>query len=189
MNYEILIEGQTIPMPEEIAGDDSALKSALSPYFPGAANAKFMRSEPKDDVITVTVVKQAGTKGAKYLKIIEKDGLITEVLVKRTGNKVTDDAELTKAILNSTTNTVVEDQVLRKLIDAPEGINPVMTLDQKLTASPAMNQCPFETMLKRDAEIEKVLELGENEFSNMTKTFRRLVDTAPQPAPMLTIGF
>ncbi len=177
MNYKISIEGQEIEMPEEIAGDDGALKSALSPYFPGAANAKFMRSEPKDGVITVTVVKQAGTKGTEA-KILGFDEYPY-------GN----DAEITKAILNATTQPGHDDQVLRKLIDAPEGINPAMSLDQKLSTSPAMSQCPFETLLKRDAEIGKALEVGEVEVSNMTKTFRLLVDTKPQPAPMLPTGF
>jgi len=64
MNYIVSIESQSIPMQEEIAGDDAKLKAALAPFFPGAANSKIMRSEPVDGVITVTVVKQAGTKGS-----------------------------------------------------------------------------------------------------------------------------
>lgn len=67
MNYIVSIEGQSIPMPEEVAADDNKLKAALSPYFPGAANAKIMRSEAKDDSVTVTVIKQAGTKGAECI--------------------------------------------------------------------------------------------------------------------------
>lgn len=64
MKYIVSIEGQSIPMPEEVAGDDAKIKAMLSPYFPGAANSKIMRSEAKDDTITITVIKQAGTKGA-----------------------------------------------------------------------------------------------------------------------------
>lgn len=64
MNYIVSIEGQSIPMPEEVAGDDAKIKAMLSPYFPGAANSKIMRSEAKEDTITITVIKQAGTKGA-----------------------------------------------------------------------------------------------------------------------------
>jgi UPF0288 family protein (methanogenesis marker protein 3) len=60
--YVIAIEGQNIDLPAEIAADDAKVKSALAPYFPGAANAKIMRAE-KDGVETVTVIKQAGTKG------------------------------------------------------------------------------------------------------------------------------
>ena len=64
MNYIVSIEGQSIPMPEEVAGDDAKIKAMLSPYFPGAANSKIMRSEAKDDTVTITVIKQAGTKGS-----------------------------------------------------------------------------------------------------------------------------
>lgn len=60
--YKVTIEGQSLDLPAEIAGDDEKLRAALQPYFPGAANAKFMRSEA-DGVETVNVVKQAGTKG------------------------------------------------------------------------------------------------------------------------------
>ncbi len=72
MNYIISIEGQSIPMPEEVASSDDKLKAALAPYFPGAANSKIMRSDPKDETITVTVIKQAGTKGAgtELMKLI-----------------------------------------------------------------------------------------------------------------------
>lgn len=176
MNYKIKIEGQEINMPEEIAGNDDVLKSALSPYFPGAANAKYMRSKEKDGVITVTVVKQAGTKGATPSSI--------NIVLKKSEEK-------SKALsfLDANLPVSVEDQVLRMLIDAPEGLNPLMVLDQKLSSSPAMNQCPFETMLKRDAEISKALEIGEAEVSSMEKTFRSLVETKPKPAPMLTAGF
>jgi hypothetical protein len=177
MNYKISIEGQEIEMPEEIAGDDDALKSALSPYFPGAANAKFMRSEPKDGVITVTVVKQAGTKGAEA-EVLAFDEY-----------PFNDDAELTRAILNSSIKTVDEDQVLRKLINAPEGINPVMELDQKEKEMPAMNQIPFEVMLKRDEEIREAIEIGEIEVSNMAGTRKLLSETKPQPTPMVVPGF
>jgi hypothetical protein len=63
MKYIASIEGQPIPLPENVALDDGKIKAALAPYFPAAANSKIMRSEPVDDVVTVTVIKQAGTKG------------------------------------------------------------------------------------------------------------------------------
>ena len=62
MNYIISIEGQTIPVPEEIGKDDSAVKKALAPFYPQVANAMITRTT-KDDTTTVNVVKQAGTKG------------------------------------------------------------------------------------------------------------------------------
>ena len=61
--YKVTIEGQTLELPGEIAGDDARLKAALQPYWPGAANAKFVRAEA-EGVVTVNVIKQAGTKGA-----------------------------------------------------------------------------------------------------------------------------
>ncbi len=64
MRYKIQIEGQELELPEEVAGSDAQLKTALSPFFPGAANAKIMRLPEKDGVVVVQVIKQAGTKGA-----------------------------------------------------------------------------------------------------------------------------
>lgn len=176
MKYKIMIEGQEIEMPEEIAADDGALKSALSPYFPGAANARYTRSEPKDDVITVTVVKQAGTKGASPSPI--------DVIIKRPGKQ-----SPTLSFLYKTLPTSDDDQVLRKLIIAHEGINPVKELDHKLSNQPAMNQIPFEAMLKRDEEIREAIEIGEIEVSNMARTHKLLSETKPQPAPMVVSGF
>jgi hypothetical protein len=64
--YNILIEGTTIPVPEEIGSNDDSVRRALAPFYPDAANALITRVE-KDDVITVNVVKRAGTKGADPL--------------------------------------------------------------------------------------------------------------------------
>lgn len=62
MNYQIVIEGQTIPIPEEIGGDDEMVRKTLVPFYPDAANAMITRVE-KDGITTVNVVKRAGTKG------------------------------------------------------------------------------------------------------------------------------
>ncbi len=62
MNYQIAIEGQTIPIPEEIAADDEMVRKTLAPFFPDAANAMITRVE-KDGTTTINVVKRAGTKG------------------------------------------------------------------------------------------------------------------------------
>lgn len=67
--YKILIEGQTIPVPPEIGENDENVKKALAPFFPEAANAMITRTE-KDGVITVNVVKKAGSKGEDPLKIL-----------------------------------------------------------------------------------------------------------------------
>ena len=72
-----------------------------------------MRSEPKDGVITVTVVKQAGTKGAETI-IDDPQNLL---FVRETDARKTSEPE---------------DQVMRKLIDAREGMNPVVELHRLL---------------------------------------------------------
>ena len=63
MNYIISIEGQKIPVPEEIGKDDESVKKSLAPFYPQVANAMITRTT-KGETITVTVVKQAGTKGS-----------------------------------------------------------------------------------------------------------------------------
>ena len=61
--YKIKVEGQEIDIPAEVGIlEDSDLKRALTPMFPGAANSRIERSE-KDDVVTITVIKMAGSKG------------------------------------------------------------------------------------------------------------------------------
>jgi len=67
--YTITIEGQSIPVPEEIGSDDAKVRAALAPYFPDAANALITRSE-KEDKVTVNVVKKAGSKGGEENPIL-----------------------------------------------------------------------------------------------------------------------
>jgi hypothetical protein len=67
MNYNVLIEGQTIPVPEEIGVTDEMIKRALTPYYPEVANAMMTRVAI-DDTTTITVVKRAGTKGSHQVQ-------------------------------------------------------------------------------------------------------------------------
>jgi hypothetical protein len=61
--YILKIEGQELTVPPEVGGlEDTDLKRALTPMFPGAANSKIERAE-KDDTVTITVIKLAGSKG------------------------------------------------------------------------------------------------------------------------------
>ena len=61
--YKIKVEGQEIDIPAEVGIlEDPDLKRALTPMFPGAANSRIERAE-KDDVVTITVIKMAGSKG------------------------------------------------------------------------------------------------------------------------------
>ena len=56
-----LPDGQEFEYPDEIAKDDTALKDALASIAPDVRNAKLTRTTV-GGVMTVTVVKQAGTK-------------------------------------------------------------------------------------------------------------------------------
>ena len=61
--YKIKVEGQEIDIPAEVGIlEDADLKCALTPMFPGAANSRIEWSE-KDDAVTITVIKMAGSKG------------------------------------------------------------------------------------------------------------------------------
>ncbi len=62
--YFALIEGSApIPIPPEIANDDAAVATVLTPYYPEAAEAELSRDE-KDGVVTITVTPRGKTKGA-----------------------------------------------------------------------------------------------------------------------------
>lgn len=62
--YILKIEGQEITISQDIGGlEDSDLKRALTPMFPGAANSKIERAV-KDGTVTITVIKLAGSKGS-----------------------------------------------------------------------------------------------------------------------------
>ncbi len=66
--YIVKIEGQDIAVGKEIGGlDDNALRRALTPMFPGAANSRITRTS-KDGVTTIEIIKVAGSKGAGQKK-------------------------------------------------------------------------------------------------------------------------
>jgi len=61
-----LPDNQELEYPDEIAKDDETLRNALAPYVPDIRNAELKRST-KEGVLTVQVVKKAGTKGNEAL--------------------------------------------------------------------------------------------------------------------------
>jgi len=61
--YVVMIEGQSIPVPEEVGADDKLVRAALAPFFPDVANALITR-KTEGETVTVNVVKKAGSKGA-----------------------------------------------------------------------------------------------------------------------------
>lgn len=165
MKYKILIEGQTLDLEEDIAGDDGKLRSALTPYFPGAANAKFMRSEPKEDTISVTVVKQAGTKG-----LLHADKIIFD--------EFDEFSELNLGMAES----------LYKLIASLEGVNPVAKMNEEM-AGRTLNQLDAEQLLRVDDQIEDALTKGRKENDNLRATANLLIEADAQPSSVVVTGF
>lgn len=68
--YNVLIEGQTMTLPPGIEKDED-IRRALEPYFPEVKTALLNRKE-EGDVVTVTIVKKAGSKGADPLAKLRK---------------------------------------------------------------------------------------------------------------------
>jgi hypothetical protein len=63
VNYQIKIEGQTIPVPAEIGSSDEQIRATLSLYFEGIKNSRIERTVQANGDILVDVCKLAGTKG------------------------------------------------------------------------------------------------------------------------------
>jgi len=66
----IKIEGQEIPLADDIANDDEKLRRVLAPFYPETANATFGR-ETKDGNLVVTVTKRAGRLGLNPLAALQ----------------------------------------------------------------------------------------------------------------------
>ncbi|AFZ28592.1 hypothetical protein Cylst_6373 (plasmid) [Cylindrospermum stagnale PCC 7417] len=62
MPYILMIEGQEIPIAEEVAANDQILRDAITPFYPEIANAEITREE-KNGITQIRMVKKAGTKG------------------------------------------------------------------------------------------------------------------------------
>jgi len=59
----LLIEGQSLELPETIAINDDALRKAIAPLFPQVATARFERVSNSEGQTVIKIVKEAGTKG------------------------------------------------------------------------------------------------------------------------------
>ncbi|MBD0264585.1 MAG: hypothetical protein ICV78_18225 [Tolypothrix sp. Co-bin9] len=59
----IKIDGQEIVLEDSIAKDDTALRNALTPFFPQLANAEISRQTDGEGLMTVRLIKKAGPKG------------------------------------------------------------------------------------------------------------------------------
>lgn len=74
MKYVISHEGQVIPVPEDIAADEGKLRRALATIIPGIAEAKVSYSDEKNGTKTITIAKQAGTKGGALEELAKHPG-------------------------------------------------------------------------------------------------------------------
>ena len=60
---KVILHGQTIALPDEVAETDDDVIRALTPLYPDAANAEIGRKQEGGETV-ITVVKRPGTKGA-----------------------------------------------------------------------------------------------------------------------------
>jgi hypothetical protein len=58
----IILDGQTIELPDDVAKDDNLIRRALAPFYPAVANAQIRREE-KDGQTQITVIKRAEPLG------------------------------------------------------------------------------------------------------------------------------
>ena len=62
---KILLDGQAIVIPDEVAQTDDGLIRALTPLYPDVANAEIARKQENGETV-ITVVKRPGPKGAAH---------------------------------------------------------------------------------------------------------------------------
>ncbi len=60
---KVILDGQTIAVPDDAAQTDADLIRALTPLYPDVANAEIARKDENGETV-ITVVKRPGTKGA-----------------------------------------------------------------------------------------------------------------------------
>lgn len=63
----LILDNQTLTLPDDITADDHLIRQALSPFYPALANAEIKRQPQADGTETISVVKQAGPKGMGHI--------------------------------------------------------------------------------------------------------------------------
>jgi hypothetical protein len=157
--FKVKIEGQEIPLPEEIGATDEGVKKALAPFYPDVANALITRVE-KDGEVTITVVKRAGTKGA------DDDGA---------------DHDLREG--------ADHDLPLRGLVGCRGGRNPAVALYVELQQRGDDLVGDAEAMLALDKRVEIALKKGTEQAEMVSRALRRLGEARAQAAPGVIKGF
>lgn len=69
MPYKLFLEGQEIPLADEIAATDETLRNTFVAFYPELGTADIKREE-KDGVVEIRMVKRAGTKGNPVQSLI-----------------------------------------------------------------------------------------------------------------------
>ena len=170
MKYVISIEGQSIEVPEEVGISDDAVRLAMAPYYPGVSNSLISRSSnDENDVVTITIVKKAGSKGSKEPSQFQVDSL--------TGPS---------AELGGASGTVS----IEYLKTCEGGKNPAIALYEELDA---MNRSqdvvdPLDLYEISD-RIESAIDAGEKQKLTIDRSMQRLSLAVAQPSRTVLMGF
>lgn len=154
----VLIEGQTMTMPPGIEKDED-IRRALAPYFPEVSTALLTRKED-GEVVTVTIVKKAGSKGVD---------------------------PLSKGVDPWSKGGTHRDAPLQKIVDCAGGMNPAIELYQKIDQLGP--NADIVDLLEFEREIDQALEEGEKQRGLIVDAQQRLVAAVAQPAPVVVLGF
>ena len=80
MPYKLFLEGQEIPLSDEVAATDDTVRNAMMPYFPEMGSADIRREE-KNGITEIRMVKRAGTKGSVVIQsLIDSDSEVNPAL-------------------------------------------------------------------------------------------------------------
>lgn len=152
--YIVKIEGQEIAVGKEIGGlDDNALKRALTPMFPGAANSRITRNS-KDGLTTIEIIKVAGSKGAGGKNRKNKKG----------GG-------------------------FAALCSCQSRRNPMIELYLSLNTDDLNNFDPTQ-LIGFSTDVEKVIEAGRRQLSQVVAAHTRLINTAAKDGTsFIPLGF
>jgi hypothetical protein len=146
--------GQTFPLPASIGTDDNLIKRSLASVIPYIDTAKLERSEPKNDVVTITVTKTHAPKGAGTL-----GSFFSSVIT----SLITSKADGTNAVIKTFLD-------VEQLSTEITGYGPHQILE-----------------LKR--QIETAFKAGEKQDAAFKAVVNSLIESSPQAAQVVPIGF
>lgn len=80
MPYKLFLEGQEIPLSDEVGATDDTVRNAIIPYFPEVGTADIRREE-KNGITEIRLLKRAGTKGSVVIQsLIDSNSEINPAL-------------------------------------------------------------------------------------------------------------